>query len=245
VAEAEVCALSGLLPTPECRENDLPIHGTVRDIFVPGVNLPTRSDDLHQRVEVCVVNGKRATPLVPPNAREMRVFVAFPEPYRAWADAHDFPQPPTEQCDDVYKGERKAEIIGPRPIDTILPGPSQQVVGTAYIDDFKHYTLDVGPGTSPSTWSTVTEQRAQAVDKGLLGVWNTAGLQPGQYTLRLRVFDSVGNAQEGRSTVTVAGPTPQPTQSPVPSTVPTQPPGTRVPAANPTPSPSPTPLRRR
>jgi hypothetical protein len=244
VVEAEVCALNGLLPTPECRENSSPIHGTIRDVFVPGVNLPTRQDDMHQQVEVCVVNGKRATPLVPPNARESRVFVVFPEPYQAWADAHDYPQPPTEQCDDVYKGERRAEIVGPRATDTILQGPPLQVVGTAYIDDFKHYTLDVGPGSNPTSWSPLTEQRPQAVDKALLGVWNTDGLQPGTYTLRLRVFDSLGNTQEGRSTVTLGGPTPQPSQPPLLSTPQTQPPGTRPPVTA-TPIPSPTPRRRR
>ena len=245
VVEAEVCALSGLLPTPECRDNSSPIHGTIHDIFVPGVNLPTRQDDMHQQVEVCVVNGKRVTPLVPPNARELRVFVAFPEPYQAWADAHDYPQPPKERCDDVYKGERRAEIIGPRPADALVPGPSLPVVGTAYVDDFKNYTLDVGPGPNPTSWSALTEQPPQAVDKGLLGVWNTAGLQPGQFTLRLRVFDSLGNAQEGRTIVSLGGPSPQTTPSPLPTAAPTQQSGTRPPSATPAPAPSPTPRRRR
>ena len=39
VVDGEVCALSGLLPTPECRENGLPVHGTVRDLFVARTGL--------------------------------------------------------------------------------------------------------------------------------------------------------------------------------------------------------------
>src|SRR5919205_491971 len=40
VQQAEVCALSGMLPTTSCRENTLPIHGIHQDWFVPGINLP-------------------------------------------------------------------------------------------------------------------------------------------------------------------------------------------------------------
>jgi 1A family penicillin-binding protein len=249
VAEAEVCALSGLLPTPECRENSLPIHGTIRDIFVPGVNLPTRTDDTHQRVEVCKVNGKRATPLVPANAREDGIFATFPESYQAWANAHGYPQPPTEDCSDVYKGERTAQILGPAA--PVISGTTVQVVGSAYIDDFHHYTLDVGAGESPVTWTTITDKRPQAVDKALLGVWTTTGLPPGRYTLRLRVFDSFENAQETTAAVSVTGaPTPTPQVSPTPAAqaTPGRPSGQPTPqptrpAGTPQPTPRPTPGR--
>jgi membrane peptidoglycan carboxypeptidase len=248
VAEAEVCALSGLLPTDECRQNALPIHGTVRDIFVPGVNLPTRADDMHQRIEVCKLTGERATPLVPANAREDRVFVSFPDAYRTWADSHGYSQPPSSDCSDIYKGERVADILGPS--GSIVAGSTVQVVGSAYIDDFHHYTLDVGAGDTPSTWTAITDQRPQAVDKALLGVWNTTGLTPGRYTLRLRVFDSFANAQEATSAVTVAPPptpTPQPTPTPAvqptatrgptqATAQPTRPAQTPQPTARPTPA---------
>ena len=48
-----------------------------QDWFVPGINLPTKPDDWHQRVDVCKLNSKLATPLVPENARESLVFAAF------------------------------------------------------------------------------------------------------------------------------------------------------------------------
>jgi penicillin-binding protein 1C len=245
VVDAEVCALSGMLPTPECRENGLPVHGVVKDVFVPGVNLPTRPDDWHQKAEVCKVNGKLATPLVPANARDVMIFAHVPEPYRAWASAHGFVGPPSEDCSDVYQGEHIAAVQSPSAADRITTGQTLQVVGSAYIDDFASYTLDFGPGDNPASWTSITEARPQAVDKALLGVWNTAGLQPGRYRLRVRAFDSFGNIQESPPLmVTVAAqptPTPQPTAAPTKAPTPA---ATPQPTAKPaTPTPQPTPRR--
>ncbi len=242
VQEAEVCALSGLLPTPECQESSLPVSGTVRDVFVPGVNLPTQQDDVHQRIEVCKVNGKLVVPAVPANARELRVFVRLPEQYRAWGEANGYPPPPTERCDDVYRGERKVQIAGPRRGDRVDAGAVVQVVGSAWVDDFRDYTLDVGPGDNPTAWSTLTDRRPQGVDNGLLGVWSTAGLQPGTYTLRLRAFDSFENALETRSAITVVAPaTPTPPATPPPTRPAATATPARTPDARPTPTPSPAP----
>jgi len=237
VQQTEVCALSGMLATQECRENSLPIHGVRQEWFVPGVNLPTKPDDWHQRTEVCKVNGKRSTPLVPDNAREQQVFVALPEPYRAWGLAHGYRSPPAEDCSDVYQGERIAQIIGPTPNDRIVVGQTLQVVGSAYVDDFSKYTLDVGQGDNPSTWMPITDKRSQAVDKALLGVWDTKGLQPGRYRIRLRVVDSFDNAQESPPIVVMlnGAPTPTPLPTVVPTVVAT---ATRQPTGQATPQPT-------
>jgi 1A family penicillin-binding protein len=222
VQQAEVCALSGMLPTTDCRENTLPIHGIRQDWFVPGINLPSQPDTWHQQVEVCKVNGKRVTPLVPDNARDKLVFVTLPEPVRAWGAAHGYPPAPSEDCSDVYQGERIAQIVAPSPTDRMTVGQTLQIVGSAYIDDFANYTLDVGSGDNPATWTTITDQRPQAVDKALLGVWDTSGLQPGRYRLRLRAFDSFQNVQESAPLIVTlsapATPTPQPTATPLPAT---------------------------
>jgi 1A family penicillin-binding protein len=249
VVQAEVCALSGLLPTPECRENGLPIHGTVKDLFVQGVNLPTQPDNWHQAVEVCRVNGKRVTPLVPANAREIAIFATVPEPYHAWAVAHGFPDPPAEDCSDIYQGERIASILSPTVADRIVVGQTLQIVGSAYIDDFAQYTLDFGPGDNPGTWTPITEARAQPVDKALLGVWDTTGLAPGRYRLRVRAFDRFENMQESPPLiVTIQAqptPTPQPTVAPTraatPATAVATPRATAQATPQRTPTPRPTP----
>jgi hypothetical protein len=232
-----------LLPTPECRENDLPINGTVKDWFVPGVNLPTKQDDWHQRVETCRKTGTRATPLVPENARAWKVFVTLPEPRRAWAAANGFPAPPTDDCSDIYKGERIAQIIGPSATDRLTVGQTLQIVGSAWIDDFARYTLDVGAGDNPSTWTPITDGREQAVDRALLGVWNTSGLPPGRYRLRLRVMDSFENSQESAPlVVTLTAPaTPTPAPTAVPTRAPTKQPTRAATPATPRPTQAATP----
>jgi 1A family penicillin-binding protein len=245
--QTEVCALSGMLPTQECRENTLPLHGIRVDSFVPGVNLPTKPDDWHHTVEVCKVNGKRATALVPDNARDKQVFVTLPEPYRAWGQAHGYAAPPAEDCSDVYQGERIAEILSPTANDRITVGQTLQVAGSAYIDDFSSYTLDAGLGDNPSVWAAITDQRAQAVDKALLGVWNTTGLPPGRYRLRVRAFDRFGNPQESPPLIVTlnapATPTPAPTATVAATAVPTRAatPSASPPTRPPTPRPTPRP----
>jgi 1A family penicillin-binding protein len=221
VQQADVCALSGMLPTQACRENALPLHGIRRDWFVPGVNLPTQADTWHQAVQVCKVNGKLATPLVPDNARDTLVFVNLPDADRAWGLAHGYPAPPKADCSDVYQGEKIAEIDSPAASDRIVVGQTLQIAGSAYIDDFASYTLDVGFGDNPTAWTPITDTRKQAVDKALLGVWNTTGLQPGRYRMRLRVVDEFQNAQESPPLVVTlsapATPTPTATSTPMPT----------------------------
>jgi hypothetical protein len=205
-------------------------------------------------VDVCKVNGKLATSLVPDNARDKLVFVNLPEPVRPWGVAHGFPSAPTQDCSDVYQGERIAQIAAPGSTDRIIVGQTVQIVGSAYIDDFSNYTLEFGAGDNPSSWTPITDQRAQAVDKALLGVWNTAGLAPGRYRLRLHVFDSFMNTQESAPLIVTlaaaATPTPQATPTVLavtPSAVttrnatpgtpaPTRPPATATPRP-PTPAP--------
>jgi len=256
VQQADVCALSGMLPTEACRENTLPIHGIRRDWFVPGINMPSQADTWSQQVSVCKVNGKLVTPLVPDNAREDRVFAVLPDAVRAWGEAHGYAPPPTEDCSDVYQGERIAIITSPGPSDHLMVGQTLQIVGSAYIDDFSSYTLDFGAGDNPGDWTPITDQRTQAVDRALLGVWNTSGLSPGRYRLRLRAVDSFGNAQESAPmVVTLAAPptptatvTPTPTVTPVatraaatagPTRVLTPTPGPPAPAPPRTPTPAP------
>jgi 1A family penicillin-binding protein len=224
VQQADVCALGGMLPTQGCRENTLPLHGVRRDWFVPGVNMPTRPDTWHQSVQVCKVNGKLATPLVPDNARDTLVFVNLPDTVQAWGLAHGYPAPPTQDCSDVYQGEKIAQITSPAASDRIVVGQTLQIAGSAYIDDFASYTLDFGAGDAPTTWTSITNTRTQAVDKALLGVWNTSGLQPGRYRMRLRVVDEFQNEQDADPLiVTLTAPaTPTPTSTPVPTVTPTR-----------------------
>jgi hypothetical protein len=140
----------------------------------------------------------------------------------------------------VYQGEKVALIMGPTGSDRITAGQTVQVVGSAYVDDFAKYTLDVGQGDTPATWSPITDGRAQAVDKALLGVWNTTGLAAGRYRLRLRVFDSFNNAQESAPLIVNVSPpaTPTPQATATPAATPTRGPTSTAGALTATPGPT-------
>jgi len=208
VITREVCKLSGLLPTPECPEK-------IQASFVPE-DFPNRPDDLYRREDVCKVNGKLATDLVPANARESRVYVVFSPPDTDWGPRNGYPAPPAQRCDDVYKGVKVAEIDAPNP-ETPVSG-TVQVIGSAMLDDFHHLDLEVGAGPNPTVWSKITDGRTEGVDRALLGVWDTSRFPPGRYTLRLAVYDAFGNSIQRQSPVTVGGaaPTPTPVRSPAP-----------------------------
>lgn len=225
VVQQEVCKLSGLQPTPECPER-------VQALFTPA-NLPSRPDDLYRRVEVCKVNGKLSFDLVPANARETKVFVVFPSPDTEWGPKNGYPAPPSQRCDDIYRGVQVAKIDGP-PAETPVTG-TVQVVGSAMMDDFHHLDLEVGAGPTPTVWTKITNARTEGVDRALLGVWNTASFPSGRYTLRLTVYDSVGNMIQTASPVMVGttAPSPAPVGSPGPL-----PPSLIPPLFGPTPTPA-------
>ncbi|MCC6177909.1 MAG: PBP1A family penicillin-binding protein [Chloroflexi bacterium] len=226
VVEQEVCQLSGLLPTPDCPKR-------VTELFAAS-DRPSRPDDLHRAVDVCKVNGKLAFDAVPANARERKVFVVFPEPYTAWGAHNGFPAPPTQRCDDVYQGVRVAEIDAPGtqvPVSGIV-----QVTGSAMFDDFHHLDLEVGAGEAPAVWTKITDGRREGVDHALLGVWDTQGFPSGRYTLRLTIYDSLGNSIQQTSPVTVGQPTPTPQPSPSPGLTPPRLPSLFGPAPTPAPA---------
>ena len=69
------------------------------------------------------------------------------------------------------------------------------------MDDFNHLDLEVGAGPNPTVWSKITDGRTEGVDRALLGVWNTTSFPAGRYTLRLTVYDSLGNTIQRLSPV--------------------------------------------
>ncbi|MFQ6001919.1 MAG: hypothetical protein ACE5LG_09685 [Anaerolineae bacterium] len=78
-----------------------------------------------------------------------------------------------------------------------------EIWGTADIDQFQYYKVEYGVGETPPGWVVIDELKYEPVSEGVLVVWNTAGLTPGTYTLRLTVVDITGNYPEPRCRVSV------------------------------------------
>lgn len=77
------------------------------------------------------------------------------------------------------------------------PRPNQQVrdvielMGTVQIENMGFYKFEVS-SQGANTWNTIFAGRDPKVDD-TLGIWDTRGLTPGDYDLRLIVTDSQGN----------------------------------------------------
>jgi subtilisin family serine protease len=85
-----------------------------------------------------------------------------------------------------------------------------RVVGAADARSFASYEISVGQGATPASWRTTgITLVGSPTPQGDLGRWNTDGLAPGTWTLRLMVTDTIGGRKEHRRTVTV-----DPTQAP-------------------------------
>lgn len=69
-----------------------------------------------------------------------------------------------------------------------------EIRGTADIENFRYYKIEFAAGENPSDadWHWIGEGRNH-VEGGVLLTWNTAGLSPGIYSLRLTVVDASGN----------------------------------------------------
>ena len=85
-------------------------------------------------------------------------------------------------------------------------GGMVEIRGTAGAtgSSFRSYRLDYGLGREPSEWRAIGSERDHSVEHGVLALWDTTALPPGEYVLRLRVFDEAGNEDEARVVVNVA-----------------------------------------
>lgn len=81
------------------------------------------------------------------------------------------------------------------------------VNGQAGADDFALYRLEYGFGDAEGPMTTIVESTSPPV-LGTLGLWNTDGLQPGPYTLRLTVETLSGSAVRRDAQVRVGATSP-------------------------------------
>lgn len=71
-----------------------------------------------------------------------------------------------------------------------------QVLGTADIEAFWYYKIEIGIGQNPSDWTVIGELHYGPVRDGLLGTVDAGAFPPEEYTLRLVVVNNSGNFPE-------------------------------------------------
>jgi LysM repeat protein len=116
--------------------------------------------------------------------------------------------PPTKAVKKVVVVEKKykpkplkpalcnaaTRITFPRKGETLNSPGTHSILGTASIDNFQFYKLELGVGLAPIEFNSVVPVQNMPVVNGILyRDWNTGALPEGTYILRLTVVDETGN----------------------------------------------------
>lgn len=214
----EVCTLSGAQPAPQCTERRTELFAL--DQLPPG---PER--DWVREVELDQNSGLRANQDCQANIQRQVMVVlddvrdpAGQDWMRQWAAAHSLAIAPTDFC---TSGGGAANVRITRPTNGETLYGQVDVLGTVDLPEFDHYEVLYGIGDAPIGFGWVSGPHQAAVKDGVLAVWDTTGLEPGLYTLRVIAYNQRGAQFDARVLVTVVGPTPTPTPTPAPTLTPT------------------------
>jgi membrane peptidoglycan carboxypeptidase len=178
INRVKVCDPSGLLVTPTCPT-------TVEEIFLVGSE-PTQVDNLYQEFFIDKQTGLLATIFTPMEQVEKKVYLVVPIEVTLWAKAVHLPLPP-DNYDPISQPEtssKDVKITVPSMLDYV--NGKVEISGTAIGEDFSYYRLQVGQGLNPQQWVQIGDDMQQPIQDGLLGTWDTTGLD-GAYVVELLV----------------------------------------------------------
>ncbi len=178
ISLVQVCDPSGLLVTPLC-------PSIAQEVFLTG-NEPTQADNLYRKVSINRQTGLLATVFTPPELVEQKVFLDVPPQAEAWAEAAGLAIPP-DTYDSITTAQTPlvdVQITDPQMFDHV--GGNFTITGSASGEDFSYYRLQVGQGQYPDKWLQIGENVDTPVKNGILGSWDTTGLE-GLYVVQLQV----------------------------------------------------------
>lgn len=187
MVRVEVCATSGLLPTPYCPDR-------VKELFIAGTE-PKTFDNIWQPFRIYKPNGKLATVYDPPDQVEEKVFPIYPPEAADWVAENKIPQPPTDY-DTTFRSPSQfsdVAIISPASYASIKGALT--IVGNARLDNLDVYRLTFGKGLDPTQWTQIGADHRDRVDNGALEQWDVSSLD-GLYTLKLTAVDKTGKPRE-------------------------------------------------
>src|SRR5579883_425027 len=114
----------------------------------------------------------------------------------------------------TYKGGANIKLTSPHRLDEFRIGDTIHLTGSAISTLFTGYSVDwaygMRPDTNPSVnnWHNIASGTSQVLDT-TFGVWNTAGLRPGYYTVRLAVRSSDNRSTEEHCIIALAAAPPK------------------------------------
>jgi len=174
----QVCDPSGLLVSELC-------PAIVQEAFLDG-NEPTQVDNLYQKYFINRENGLLATIFTPSDMLEEKIYLVVPPQAIAWAKNAGLPIPP-DTYDAIYAAQpvsADVRITSPTTFDHV--SGQVRIFGSATGPAFSYYRLQVGQGLNPQQWIQIGDDVDKPVKYGLLGTWDTSGLE-GLYVVQLLV----------------------------------------------------------
>ena len=194
--DLDVCAASGLLPTPYCPY-------TKREAFIAGTQ-PTQPDNLYQPIKIDVATGLPVTAGTPHDRVETRVYLMLPAEAREWARDNGIPQLPVINDQLANAGSNlqsptaNFQVRVTRPdngtiyrITPQTPLETQRIPVQAIVADNVHWKrLTIYVDNQPIGEFTSSPART---------FWT---LRPGSHILTAKVIDEQGQVSESE-TITV------------------------------------------
>ncbi len=136
LVEVEICALSGLLPGPECPHR-------VTELFIEGTQ-PAATCAMHQRIALDRATGLRATDETPEDRIVWELFTVLPPEAQEWAREQGIPPVPEQPAASrllaasSWAGDRDLPLVITAPdagsvyrLDPSLPPEAQRIVVSA------------------------------------------------------------------------------------------------------------------
>lgn len=117
LVQVEICADSGLLPSPLCPRRRL-------EWFIEGTQ-PSKLDDMHQEIAIDMRTGLRAGPDTPPEYIARRVYWVLPPEFQEWAEQRGIPQPPAPDEITWLTSTTTARASDMPPLVLVSPDPGQ------------------------------------------------------------------------------------------------------------------------
>jgi membrane carboxypeptidase/penicillin-binding protein PbpC len=191
IQEATICAETGALAGPEC-------PSPYPERFIAETE-PQTSEITLVKVKVAEDGRCLASSYTPADQVREATFVVYPPQYRDKAASAGAPQPPTIYCNPPapkpgQPGTAIAALSAPTAGSTVKG--LVMIRGTAR----GAYTLELGVGRDPQQWQAIGSASGAVAD-GILGIWQSASMPPGEYTLRLRVVTPDGIPADTRIVV--------------------------------------------
>lgn len=194
IVHVKVCDPSGMLPTAYC-------PNVVEEVFHSG-NEPLQQDRLYQSVAVNRETGRLATIFTPPDLIVDQPYMLVPPQAMEWAKRAGLSSPPDtyDTLTALSSQSSQVQITSPRMFEVVRG--ATPIRGSVQLEDLGFYRLQVGQGLNPQGWYQIGEDHNQPIREGLLGVWDTHGLN-GLYVIELLAVRDDQSVQRAVMLVTV------------------------------------------